>query len=403
MGEKFRCVFVMATSQSQRVHSSRRPSTRAGSVSDDVTDSRDASNSAVLSSENSFSDPVSQPESSQSAASKKKRGRPKKDKSVSSADGDSQADSQLGKISETEPEVWCCKICKLAFVDDSAEMMQCERCDGATCIQCLNMDSNMYDLLKGRMDLHWYCGVCDKQAMAAIRADWEIEEKCAVYMSSITTRMDDMQKEIDCKADKAVVDNICADVIASKNLIKGANDDIAKLSDRFDLLRYEAEEIQKRKKNLVIRGIPEFGKDTSDSDSDDDSTLSDLGMSDIEACKQLFRKIGVSATPKAAYRLGKKNPDGKPRPLKVLLPSEEDKALALKKGPKVRDISPSDVCFDPTRVFISPDMTLLQREEDVKLRKELKEKRQSDPNWVIKGKKVVRRKEPKSHPPDRNV
>ena len=76
------------------------------------------------------------------------------------------------------------------FTFSSEMMTQCKRTlavgvplTSATCIQCLNMESKVYDLLKGRMDLHWYCGECDKQAMATIKADWEIEEKYAAYMS----------------------------------------------------------------------------------------------------------------------------------------------------------------------------------------------------------------------------
>ena len=62
---------------------------------------------------------------------------------------------------------------------------------------------------------------------------------------------------------------------------------------------------------------------------------------------------------------------------------------ATRSGPKVRNVDASMVSFDPTKVFISPDMTILQRQEDLKLREELRRRRQENPNWSIRGKKLV--------------
>ena len=392
VGEIFLVVLAMATSENGfSLSQPRRPSTRATSSSDDVTGlPRATPNSAALSTENSFSVPLISP-SSQNEAVKKRCGRPKKDKTGSTAGEQAQPNSQ----SVSTSEVWCCKVCKVIFTDESDKLMQCERCDGATCIQCLNMESKVYDLLKGRMDLHWYCGECDKQAMAAIKADWEIEEKCAAYMSSLTLRMDSMQQEINRKAEKATVDT-------TNIRLDGTNSDIVKLSDKIELLYREPEEIEKRKNNIVIRGIPEHegrgsnGEEEDEEDNDDDVSNHDV-MSDIDACTELLHSIGVDITPKSVHRIGKKY-DGRSRPLKVILNSEKEKQCAIRSGPKVRSVNPTSVSFDPTRVFISPDMTILQRQEDIKLRDELKKKRLSNPNWTIRGKKLILRNPPA--PPD---
>ena len=346
---------------------------------------------------------------------KKRRGRPRKAK-PKEASGEyltQQGTDSQDTDKDTDPvlEVWCCKSCNIEFSNDDDKLMQCERCDGATCIKCLNMDSSMYEMLKGRLDVHWYCPACDKQAMTAVRSDWEIEEKCAAYMASVTERLDTMQCSIDLKADKATVDKLNVDVKSTQKLVEGANADIAYLSDRIELMRNEPAEIEKLRKNIVVRGLPEIdasanhGKLSSQSQSDcvSDSEGQAQPTPDERTCKQLFNSIGIDVTPKSVHRLGKKKTDGTPRPVKVILQNEEDKKRVLRNGPHVRNIDPDKVSFNPSKVCISPDMTILQREEDFKLRDELRRKRLVDPNWIIKGKKLFLRtsltRQPKPDPP----
>jgi hypothetical protein len=78
--------------------------------------------------------------------------------------------------------------------------------------------------------------------------------------------------------------------------------------------------------------------------------------------------------------------------VKVVLPSEKAKWSAVKNGPKVR--TAVDVSFDPKNLFIVSDQTLLQRQEDVKLRESLRIRRQEDPNWKIRKGRLVRVKPP---------
>jgi hypothetical protein len=54
----------------------------------------------------------------------------------------------------------------------------------------------------------------------------------------------------------------------------------------------------------------------------------------------------------------------------------------ISRGPRVRNAQ--EVHFNPKTVFIGPDHNKLEREQDIKLRKELAKKRESDPNWLIK-------------------
>lgn len=349
----------------------------------------------------------------QTTNERKKRGRPKKKDKQGEKFAPQQkldtGDRGTGPGvtgSSLENEIWRCKVCNLDFCSDDDKLMKCGRCDGPTCIKCLDMDTEMYEVLTSRVDVHWYCTACDRQAMSAIKTDWEIEEKCAAYMATLNKKFDDMQSNLDQKADKTSMEKLSADVMATQKVVEGVNADIVKLSDRIELMHKEPEEIEKRKKNILIKGLPECRKSIAEDarHQDKDIELDDtVDMSNEEICDQLFNSMDIKVTPKSVHRLGKKKLDGKPRPIKVVLESEEDTKLLLRGGPKVRRVNPEGVSFNPSKVFISPDMTILQREEDFKLREELRRKRISDPNWIIRGEKLFLKTQvpPRDLPPDR--
>ena len=216
-------------------------------------------------------------------------------------------------------------------------------------------------MLKLRQDVHWYCPSCDKQAMTAIKADWEIEERCAAYLKGLDDKLVGMQASIDKKADKATTDNLAADVMFTKKLVEGANADIAKLSDRIELVHKESVEIEKRKKNVIIKGLPEDAQSThypgeNRADVGSNESTGKIKSQDESACIQLFNSIGIDVTPKSVHRLDKKKSDGKPRPVKVVLHKEEDKKRILRNGPHVRNVDSDKVSFDPGKVFICPDI-----------------------------------------------
>lgn len=275
-------------------------------------------------------------------------------------------------------DCWVCKFCSKEVYDDQAKMMSCERCKSAYCCECLNMSFEMYDLMNNRPDIHWFCTDCDKQAMTAVKGDWEIEERCAKYLETMNQRFDQIESTLSTKADKAMHDSLATKVATLDTQMNGLCSDITSLDEKIALLRTEPEEINKRKNNLIIRGIPE--------DSD---------HSDVQLVREVFRSINVNVTPSESdvSRLGKKRDDDKGRPLRVDMKDENAKWKAIKDGPKLRTVDLDAVGvtgFDPRRCFLVPDLTLLQRREDAKLRESLKIKRQTDPNWKIKKGKLVR-------------
>jgi hypothetical protein len=65
----------------------------------------------------------------------------------------------------------------------------------------------------------------------------------------------------------------------------------------------------------------------------------------------------------------------------------------VRNDPKIRKAE--GVSFDSNTIFINPDLTILQREDEMELRTKLKKKRETDPNWIIKKGRIVRKAKPR--------
>ena len=70
-------------------------------------------------------------------------------------------------------------------------------------------------------------------------------------------------------------------------------------------------------------------------------------------------------------RLGKIREDGKLRPMRIRMQKEEDKLPVIRNAPKIRKAW--HISFDTVTIFITPDTTKPQREQDFNLRKSLSE------------------------------
>ena len=90
-----------------------------------------------------------------------------------------------------------------------------------------------------------------------------------------------------------------------------------------------------------------------------------------------------------ATRLGRKSTT-KPRILRVTVATERDKALILRNSTKVRSVTGAEYLKN---LFITPDMTPREREQNKALRSRLKEMNQSGNRYRIKNGQIVLRVE----------
>lgn len=296
------------------------------------------------------------------------------------------SDRKEDDSSDREEDVLTCTKCKSDFRDPNDKLIQCERCDKWFCVTCLKMEDTHYSLISQRPDMHWYCQECEKKALEAVKNEKSIEERCDYYLKKMEDRMVKLEDAMLSKADKAEIDNIDVKVLALEIRLQGISSDTAKIAKKQQLQETEDEERSKRKKNLILKGIPENPQ-----------------IPDRDQVVELMEALNFQANDisKIHGRLGKVRTDGKPRFLKVEYKEEEMKKKILSKAVKIRDIP--NLSYDKLSVFISPDMTQIQRERDIELRKELKQKRINDPNgqWIIRGQKVVKKVgTPPSAPPE---
>lgn len=147
----------------------------------------------------------------------------------------------------------------------------------------------------------------------------------------------------------------------------------------------EEKDKQKRKLNLIIHNLPESASDDSQQRKHDD----EHGVADI------FKNV-LQVTPNISnvVRLGKRgnkkgeNGEDKVRLLKVTVETEKEKGNILRNAVKLRNDRLPDY---QRKIFITPDLTLKEREENKALRAKLSELNKSENIYKIKNGRIVRR------------
>ena len=277
--------------------------------------------------------------------------------------------NRFSTLSQDQEE---CILCQEIFTNNEDHLVQCERCNKWCCQKCTKLSDTEYTFLtKDGNNIHYFCDKCEAPAMTAVHTDQEIENRCKKYCEVIEARLDQVEQEVASKASKQVVSNIDVRLTKVEDEIKDTRSDISKVGSTITLVRNEREEIEKREKNLIIRGIPE----------------SDF-LSDLELVKETLKGIGLPELEvEKVDRLGPKkdtsnSSETRPRPIRVKLDGVDKKRLCLRNATKIRQYS-SDL-LNTKKIFIVPDQTKLQREEDLNLRRGLQKKREENPDAVSK-------------------
>ena len=296
----------------------------------------------------------------------------------------------LSSQNDEEDNIVTCLECNTDFSEEADKLLQCERCLSFQCIKCAKVNPKEYEIFS-RPDIHWFCHDCQKPALDAVKSDKIIEDRCNEYLKIFTKRVEKVEQILTTKANNESVNKIDTNVKTLEMKVNGLAGDVSKLGDRCDLIYSDNVEKQKRIKNIVVRGLPE-----SEDITDTDLVKEILTVLDIETTPtsivRLVKKPEVPPPRNEAAAVDNDNAIGniKTRPLKIVLVSTETRNNIISRGPRVRNAQ--EVHFNPKTVFIGPDHTKLEREQDIKLRKELANKRESDPNWLIKNGRIVRKK-----------
>lgn len=258
------------------------------------------------------------------------------------------------------------------------DSISCDVCTRWYHPSCQGIAGNMCELIT-EAKLVWLCSECKKELP---RFRELIENKSAEVkhddgsLARIEEKLDDIRKVISHQG------SVLRETTQLQAEAKKTYAEIAKASGQFkggisrDMLKECIEEVKvqtseqdRRKCNLVISNLPEGGI------SEDMSFFSDI----------LKKELNLSLKPSKAYRAGKRL-EGKPRLLIVTMEDEGKKWEVLKRGKLLRE-SADEVLKS---VYINLDLTFEERQENKKLREELKRRRENGENVkIIRGKCVV--------------
>lgn len=292
----------------------------------------------------------------------------KKGRSKSTSDAAKQTHPKELHIDSNESDSAPCIQCKNTQEESQEEMIQCERCSGWVCRTCSKLSKEEYDVMSECTQIHWFCSGCDLPAMTAIQQDLEIEEKCKKFYEELHVQVSKLEEDI--QENKTSICELKDHLHQIESSITKIAEEVSATNKNVHLAATEHEEKAKRNKNLVIRGIPEM-----------DDTQEEEQLEPI--VKEILTGVGITnAVIEKIHRIGKKNQNGRPRPTRVIVNSEEMKWKIVGRATKIRTAASNT--FDPKKIYIAPDMTKLEREKQKELLAELKNSREADPNGKYK-------------------
>ena len=247
-------------------------------------------------------------------------------------------------------------------------------------------------------ELHWFCHRCDKIAINAIRSFNDESSFTSDAKTSVTCIVNTAIKSLQESCQEAInslrnliytepstginsseSDNMDAE---SPPLIPGLlprpkSLSVKDISQAVTSCMTEENEKQKRKLNLIVHNLPEPASDEGQQRKKDD----------ISKITEIFKDV-LQVAPKItnAVRIGKKG--DKIRLLKISVETEKEKASILRNAVKLRG---DNLLEYQRKIFITPDMTPKERDENKALRAKLSEMNKNGNNYKIKNGKVVQR------------
>lgn len=185
-------------------------------------------------------------------------------------------------------------------------------------------------------------------------------------ISSLYSRVEKLEED-----NKILLKNY-QDLINNSVNSKGKNHQLEH-SDQVESVLQEVEQRYARRKNVIIKGLPE----------EDVGSPSERSAKDLENAHNVFRALGVdNARINEVFRLGRINPD-RPRLLRVQCQSENIRKGILRKSCTLRNIE------GYKNIFVNKDLTLEEQRQRKLLRDELTRRRNEGENVVIRKGRVV--------------
>lgn len=278
---------------------------------------------------------------------------------------------------EVPPDKLTCKTCNKTFTNKRDKLIECERCVSWICLGCSGLTKDEYKICN-REDskIHWYCIECNAQAVAAVKTDNLIEEKCKQYFESFKTEMKAHLEES--------LEPVKEDLATFKTVQQDKNEELATAiqEQRTRTVSDSVKEMQEREErrcNIILFNVPE-----SKAVEPEDRKAEDQG-----AVNELCDALSINIEIDNPIRLGKKTE--RPRPLRFTTDNTRQVSEMLAASRRIPDLESTTL----SNVVVKRDLTPLEREEHKllldqrRLRIEESQQKGEDARWVIRKGRVV--------------
>lgn len=267
-----------------------------------------------------------------------------------------------------------CGKCKVE-VKKKDNAIMCDLCKKWFHAGCGKCSLSLYKVLKEEEDQLWFCPACKPnmvQACAEVKRLREENTMMKKQMQELREKYDELTENFK-KSEEGW--KLKEEGLVNK-AVKEAVVKMEKLLDKSERQREEKEDRERRRKNLIVFNMPESDKQLG----------KDREKEDVERCDLVFNNIlqVEGCKIEKVFRLGKKQ-EGKIRPTLVKLEEEHSKWHIISKAKNLKQEEDEVI----KRLIIALDMTPQQREEDFKLRQELRRKREEGESCYIKKGKIV--------------
>ncbi|XP_052786980.1 uncharacterized protein LOC128222147 [Mya arenaria] len=230
-----------------------------------------------------------------------------------------------------------CLDCQAEF-GPKFKCINCNFCENSFCLKCSKLKSSLFNDIGKESSVLWHCSHCRIAMPTATRI--------MAKLSDMEIRMENLEKET----------NGC-----DKEMIRQV----------LNEMKFEEKEIEEKKLNIVIHQLKESEKKEEDLD-----TVLDI----------LNGTLNLGIEVENVVRLGKMSEDrDKPRPVRFTVGDFDVKRKVLSRASGLKNNEKY------SRVFITPDLTQVQRKEAFHLRQEKRRReKEGERNLAIRKGRIVK-------------
>ena len=320
------------------------------------------------------------------------------------------------KLTKVEQKKETCRECKVSTEGEEDKAVKCDICNKWICLKCSGINEAIYDLAsKTESDVDFICRACKvelprlRELITLKQKQDELEEKMnqeaetnktfreqqQITNEDYNRRIEAVEKVIQ---DKKLADEEFPPLSSWTNQAQSLRKVIIDQKKLDEKVKQQSNTLQEDKRredkqnSLIVYGVPENQEEAAEQMKEDFETVRSIYESKVDLHKRDLLNI---------TRLGKNKTTDTIRPIKLVFASSEKRLEILRNNKNLTltrnefPVCTSEFCDDHEsnhkHIYVSPDKTKQQREEEKKLRDELKTRRLTENNLIIRDGKIIKK------------